>query len=87
MRYDGTLGTLQARLGGAGGNKITLRDHRSGASEEIGGGGRRQRPWRRRLRHRGRFLRAARGESESDLPTAADSLESHLLASPPRKRA
>lgn len=80
MRYDGTLGTLQARLGGAGGNKITLRDHRSGASEQIevqdadsghGGGD---------FGIVAGFLRAARGETEPDLPTVADSLESHLLA-------
>lgn len=80
MRHDGTLGTLQARLGGAGGNKITLRDHRSGTSEQIevrdAAGG-----------HGGgdfglvaAFLRAARGEAEPDLPTARESLESHLLA-------
>lgn len=80
MRYDGTLGTLQARMGGAGGNKITLRDHRSGLTEDIevqdAGSG-----------HGGgdfgivaAFLRAARGEAERDLPTASESLESHLLA-------
>ncbi len=80
MRYDGTLGTLQARLGGNGGNKITLRDHHSGRSEQIpvqdaasghGGGD---------FGIVASFLRAARGEPDKDLPTARESLESHLLA-------
>ena len=80
MRYDGTLGTLQARMGGDGGNKITLRDHRSGSSEQIDvqntAGG-----------HGGgdfgivdSFLRASRNEPDADLPTARAALESHLLA-------
>ncbi len=80
MRYDGTLGTLQARMGGQGGNKITLREHHSGASEQIpvqdaasghGGGD---------FGIVSSFLRAASGEADSDLPTARESLESHLLA-------
>ena len=80
MRYDGTLGTLQARMGGAGGNKITLRDHLSGSSEQIevkdaasghGGGD---------FGIVDAFLRAARGAPDRDLPTARESLESHLLA-------
>src|SRR5690606_39244027 len=33
MRYDGTLATLQARFGGHEGNKVTIRDHRSGTTE------------------------------------------------------
>ncbi len=80
MRYDGTLGTLQARLGGAGGNKITLRDHLSGSSERIevqdaasghGGGD---------FGIVAAFLQAARGTPDRDLPTARESLESHMLA-------
>ena len=80
MRYDGTLGTLQARLGGHGGNKITLRDHHSGRTEQIpvqdaasghGGGD---------FGIVASFLRASRGKPDKDLPTARESLESHLLA-------
>lgn len=81
MRYDGTLGTLQARFGGKGGNKITVRDHRSDTTEMIevhdaSGSG-----------HGGgdfglvaSFLRTVRGEADESVTSARVSLESHLLA-------
>ncbi len=81
MRYDGTLATLQARFGGADGNKITIRNHRTGTTENVeiqdaGGSG-----------HGGgddgliaSFLSALRGEPDDSLTSARVSLESHLLA-------
>ena len=81
MRYDGTLGTLQARFGGKDGNKITLRDHRSGTTEMIdltdadssghGGGD---------FGLVASFLRSVRGEPDESVTSARVSLESHLLA-------
>ena len=81
MRYDGTLATLQARFGGAEGNKITIRDHRNNSTEDVevrddGSSG-----------HGGgddglvaSFLKARRGEPDDSLTSARASLESHLMA-------
>jgi predicted dehydrogenase len=81
MRYDGTRATLQARFGGNEGNKITIRDHRSGTTEYIevkdatasghGGGD---------FGLIASFLKAMRGEPDDTLTSARASLESHLLA-------
>ncbi|HLV37325.1 MAG TPA: Gfo/Idh/MocA family oxidoreductase [Spirillospora sp.] len=81
MRYDGTRATLQARFGGHGGHKITIRDHLSGTTEYIdvrdasdsghGGGD---------FGLVASFLRAMRGEPDDTLTSARASLESHLLA-------
>ena len=80
MRYDGTLGTMQARFGGHDGNKITIRDHLSGTTEHItvddtasghGGGD---------FGLVASFLKAVRGEPDDSLTSARASLESHLLA-------
>lgn len=81
MRYDGTRATLQARFGGQDGNKVTIRDHRSGTTEYIdvedasasghGGGD---------FGLVASFLRAMRGEPDDSLTSARVSLESHLLA-------
>ncbi|MBZ0304168.1 MAG: Gfo/Idh/MocA family oxidoreductase [Anaerolineae bacterium] len=81
MRYDGTKATMQARFGGQGGNKLTIRDHLSGATEYIdvedssasghGGGD---------FGLIASFLRAMRGEPDDSLTSARASLESHLLA-------
>ena len=80
MRYDGTLATMQARFGGHGGNKITIRNHLSGTTEYIdvddaasghGGGD---------FGLVASFLKAVRGEPDGSLTSARASLESHLLA-------
>jgi predicted dehydrogenase len=81
MRYDGTLATLQGRFGGHEGNKITIRDHLSGTTEQIdvedasasghGGGD---------FGLVASFLKAMRGEPDDSLTSARVSLESHLLA-------